>query len=343
MAGNTFGEIFRVTTFGESHGAAVGAVIDGVPAGLEITEAEIQLQLNRRRPGQSRLTTQRSESDAVEILSGTFNGATTGTPLALLIRNRDQHSKDYSALAHLFRPAHADFGYHAKFGLRDYRGGGRSSGRETAARVAAGAVAGKLLSLYNIKSTAYVTRAANVQAKTYDLTHIEDNPLRSCDPAAALEMQSAILGNAQKGDSSGGIVECRISGMIAGLGDPVFRKLDALLAQAMLSLGAVRGIEFGNGFAAADLTGSQNNPIDNASGILGGISTGNDIVFRIAVKPTPSISLEQTMKTVDGNEEQAAIQGRHDPCILPRIVPVVEAMANIVIADALLSHRCDKL
>jgi len=333
MAGNTTGNNFRVTTFGESHGPAIGAVIDGVPAGLELSEADLQTELDRRRPGQSVLTTRRAESDHAEILSGVFEGKTTGAPVAVLIRNCDQHSKDYSNLANLFRPGHADYAWQAKFGVRDYRGGGRSSGRETAARVAAGAIAKKILRQMNIEIHAYAVSVAGIAAETRDFSVIEKNPVRCADPVAAVKMEAAILAAAADGDSVGGIVECEISGVPAGWGEPVFDKLDAELAKAMLGIGAVKGIEFGSGFAAASMRGSENNPPGHSGGISGGISNGENIVFRVAVKPTPSISKPQQTVDMDGNPVTCEINGRHDPCVIPRIVPVVEAMAALILAD----------
>ncbi|MEA4861917.1 MAG: chorismate synthase [Victivallaceae bacterium] len=333
MAGNTTGNNFRVTTFGESHGPAIGAVIDGVPAGLELSEADLQTELDRRRPGQSNLTTQRAEADRAEILSGIFEGKTTGAPVAVVIRNCDQHSKDYSNLANLFRPGHADSAWQAKFGVRDYRGGGRSSGRETASRVAAGAIAKKILRALNIEIHAYAIEVAGIAAETRDFAEIEKNPVRCADPTAAKKMEAAILAAAAEGDSVGGIVECEVSGVPAGWGEPVFDKLDAELAKAMMGIGAVKGVEFGSGFAAARMRGSENNPPGHSGGISGGISNGEKIVFRVAVKPTPSISKPQQTVDKDGNPTICEIKGRHDPCIVPRIVPVIEAMAAIVLAD----------
>lgn len=342
MSGDSFGSRFRVTTFGESHGPALGVVIEGVAPQMELTEAMIQRELDRRRPGQSRVSTPRREADQVEILSGVFEGKTTGTALALLIRNTDQRSHDYSAIAEAFRPGHADFGYFKRYGIRDYRGGGRSSGRETAARVAAGAVARRQLAQYGISIVAGTTAIAGIQAAVFDPAAIERNPVRCPDSSVAAAMQAAIEDAASAGDSVGGVIECRISGVPAGWGEPVFDKLDALLAHAMLSLGAVKGIEFGDGFAAAGLRGSENNDAptagggwrsNHAGGILGGISTGAEIRFRIAVKPTPSISLPQSTVNESGAAVEMRIAGRHDPCICPRLVPVVEAMAALVLAD----------
>lgn len=339
---NSFGEQFRVTTFGESHGPALGAIVDGVPAGLELDEAYIQKALDRRKPGQSVFTTPRKEADAVEILSGVFEGRTTGTPVALLIRNQDQRSRDYGDLAEVFRPGHADYGFFKKYGIRDYRGGGRSSGRETAARVAAGAIAAKYLQeKYGIVIRAWTEAVAGIRGKKTDFDFIEKNALRAADPDRYPAMEEAVRNAIAELDSVGGIVSCVIEGVPAGLGEPVFDKLDALLAHAMLSLGAVKGIEFGDGFAAAGLRGSVNNDkmspegflSNHAGGILGGISTGAPITFRIAVKPTPSIRQEQQTVDQENNPRTVTVQGRHDPCICPRIVPVVEAMASLVLAD----------
>lgn len=353
MSGSSFGEIFRVSTFGESHGAALGAVIDGVPAGLPLDMEFIQHELDRRRPGQSALATARCEGDQVEILSGVLDGIATGTPIALLIRNTNQHSKDYSALAEIFRPGHADYTYQAKYGIRDVRGGGRSSGRETAARVAAGAIAKLLLQRKGVKITAWSQEIAGIAAKTFDAAEIEKNPARCPDPAAAEKMTAAVAAAAAEKESTGGVVCCKISGVPAGWGEPVFDKLDAVLAHAMLSLGAVKGIEFGNGFACAALRGSENNDqlrpgnipfvTNRAGGILGGISNGDEIFFRLAVKPTPSIARTQQTVDLQGNARDLNITGRHDPCIAPRIVPVVEAMAALVLADMMLRQQAGKM
>lgn len=324
---NTFGRNFRVTTFGESHGKALGAVIDGCPPGIALTEADIQPCLDRRRPGTSSLVSPRREADRVEILSGTFEGVTTGTPITLLVYNRNQESGDYDALRDIFRPGHADYSYAAKYGIRDHRGGGRSSGRETLSRVAAGAVAAKCLERYGI---GVAGRISEIHGKT--------------TPEG---MEEAIRTARQEGDSVGGIVEVVVSGCPAGLGDPVFAKLDALIAAALMGIGAVKGVEIGAGFAAARMRGSENNdPItpdgfagNNAGGILGGISTGQPIVARIAVKPTPSIEMEQATIDTGGDERKIRIGGRHDPCIAVRIVPVAECMTALVILDALLEQE----
>ncbi|MCK9169441.1 MAG: chorismate synthase [Treponema sp.] len=364
MSGNTFGTIFKVTTFGESHGEALGAVIDGCPAGISVDRNEIQAALDRRRPGAKTVNgmnaavTTRSEPDTVEILSGVVNGISEGTPVALVIRNTTQHSNDYSNLEHTFRPGHADYTYFEKYGVRDYRGGGRSSGRETAARVACGAVAGMLLRTAGIKITAYTTAACGISCRKKDMTVIEHNMLRACDKEAAAEMEKRITEIRREGNSAGGIIECTVTGVPSGLGEPVFDKLDAELAKAVMSIGAVKGIEFGSGFGAADSTGKENNdemctengnPVfltNNAGGILGGISNGNDIIFRAAVKPVPSIfQKQQTVSSCDGGFEESdlLIEGRHDVCLCPRIVPVIEAMAQLVLADMLLRNRSSRI
>lgn len=363
--GNTFGNNFSVTTFGESHGTALGCVIDGCPAGIELSPQIIQAALNRRRPGASvtgevsASVTARKEADEVEILSGVFEGRTTGTPIALEVRNTSQHSADYGNLDLTFRPGHADYTYDVKYkGNRDYRGGGRSSGRETLARVAAGAVAQQLLNKYGIKITAYTVRAAGISVYKKDFSQIEQNNLRAPDNEVAAAMNKRIEELRAAGDSAGGVIECVIQGCPAGLGEPAFDKLDALLAHAMLSIGAVKGFEIGDGFAAADNPGSQNNdamhaengkPLfdsNHSGGVLGGLSSGAEIVFRLAVKPVPSIfKPQQTVRRVSGFDEdgearyettELQIKGRHDVCLCPRIVPVVEAMTALVLADFVL-------
>ena len=351
MSGNTFGRLFRVTTFGESHGPGLGCIIDGVPAGIRLDPALIQRDLDRRRPGQSKVSTMRKEADEVEILSGVMNGVTTGTALAMLIRNTDQRSQDYGNLATCFRPGHADFGYFRKYGIRDYRGGGRSSGRETATRVAAGGVAKQLLAHAGIRIQAYTIRLGGVSAKKIDLAAVESTIVRSADPEVADAMIAAIRAAQKEMDSVGGIIECRVDGVPVGLGEPVFDKLDATIAHPVLSIGGIKGIEFGAGFAAADLRGSQNNdPItpegfvsNNAGGILGGISTGEPILFRAAMKPTSSIAKEQHTINEAGEAVTISVHGRHDPCLVPRAVPVVEAMTALALADALLQNRCARL
>jgi chorismate synthase len=324
---NTFGRNFRCTTFGESHGKALGVVIDGCPPHIPLTEADIQPVLDRRRPGQSDLVSPRSEPDRVEILSGTFEGLTTGTPIAMIVFNRDASGKDYEPLREVFRPGHADAPMHAKFGIRDYRGGGRTSGRETVARVAAGALAMKILAGTGISLSSRITKI-----------HGETDPAR---------MEETIRAARDAGDSVGGVVEVTARGCPAGLGDPVFGRLDAGIAAAMMGIGAVKGVEIGDGFAAARLYGSENNdPQDrtgylsnHAGGILGGMSNGNDIVVRIAVKPTPSIRKSQRTMTSAGEETEIRIEGRHDPCIAPRILPVAECMLALVLVDALLEYE----
>jgi chorismate synthase len=341
MSGNTFGKSLQITTFGESHGKGVGVIIDGVTPGIEISETDIQVDLDRRKPGQSSITTQRKESDTVHILSGVFEGKTTGTPLCLMLYSTDQRPKDYSRIKNLFRPGHADFTYLKKYGIRDYRGSGRASGRETAGRVAGGAVAKKMLKTRGVEVLAFTTQVGEIKCNNFDPDVIEKNIVRACDSRAAEKMVKFIESLAEEGDSIGGIVECRVKGVDSGIGEPVFDKLDAELAKAMLSIGAVKGIEFGSGFAAATMKGSDNNDAmdkngyksNNAGGIIGGISNGNDIVFRIVIKPTSSISKSQKTIDINGTEQTISTEGRHDPCICPRIVPVVEAMACLVLED----------
>lgn len=341
MSGNSFGTLFKVTTFGESHGKALGVVIDGVESGIELAEEDIQKDLDKRKPGTSELVTQRKESDKVQILSGVFQGKTTGTPIAMVVFNEDQNSSSYENLKEIFRPGHADYTYFKKYGVRDYRGGGRSSGRETLSRVAAGAVAKKMLAKLNIVAIAFVIRAAGIECKKIDFSEINKNDMKAPDCEAAELMKQKILQLKREHNSAGGIVECVIKGVPAGIGEGVFDKLNADLAKAMMSIPSVKGIEFGVGFKCSDMTGKENNDqissegflSNNCGGILGGISTGQDIIFRIAVKPTPSISLEQKTINVNGEDALCNVEGRHDPCICPRIVPVVEAMAAITIID----------
>ncbi|UKS27111.1 chorismate synthase [Paenibacillus sp. HWE-109] len=341
MAGNTFGERFQIMTYGESHGEAVGVIIDGVTPGVEIDEAYIQVQMDRRKPGQSSVTSPRKEYDKIHIISGVFEGRTTGTPLSIILYNTDMRPEAYTDIQHAFRPGHADFTYLKKYGLRDHRGSGRASGRETASRVAAGAVARKLLERRGVSIVAYTTEIGGIQCRDFIEDVIETNPVRACDPEAAVKMVEKIEALALAGDSCGGIVECRIRGVDPGLGEPAFDKLDAELAKAMLSIGAIKGIEFGAGFAAASMLGSEHNDQMNAEGfssnhaggIIGGISTGAEIVFRVVVKPTSSISVPQNTMNVKGEEQVIVTTGRHDPCICPRVVPVIEAMACLVIED----------
>ncbi|NIK67328.1 chorismate synthase [Paenibacillus sp. BK720] len=346
MSGSSFGTHFKMTTFGESHGEAVGVIIDGVTPGVELTEADIQIQMDRRKPGQSSVTTPRKEYDIIRILSGVFEGKTTGAPLAVMLNNTDMKSKDYEANRRLFRPGHADFTYVQKYGHRDHRGSGRASGRETAGRVAAGAIARKLLERRGVSIVAYTKEAGGIKCETFDESVIEKNPMRTADLNAAERMVTLVEDLAAKGNSCGGVVECIIRGVKPGIGEPAFDKLDAELAKAMLSIGAVKGIEFGAGFAATTMFGSEHNDemdangflTNNAGGIVGGISTGQDIVFRIAVKPTSSISLPQQTVDEEGNEHTIQTLGRHDPCICPRVVPVVEAMACMVLEDLYKRH-----
>lgn len=364
MSGNTFGSLFKVTTFGESHGEALGCIVDGCPAGLPISLEKLQKALDRRRPGVgadgklNASVTARTESDKAEVLSGIFEGKATGTPIAIAVRNTSQHSSDYGNLVNTFRPGHADYTYDFKYGgNRDYRGGGRSSGRETLARVAAGSIANQFLETKGIKITAYTIKAAGIQvpADSYDFSQIEQNNLRCPNNQIAELMNQKIEEIRKAGDSAGGIIECVVEGCPVGLGEPVFDKLDAELAKAMLSIGAVKGFEIGDGFSAADSFGSSNNDSmyekngraefssNHSGGVLGGISNGNKIVFRIAVKPVPSIFKPQnTVSRGENNSYENAelqIKGRHDVCLCPRIVPVVEAMTAIVLADLYLRNQ----
>lgn len=341
MAGSTFGRLFRITTFGESHGGGVGVIVDGIPPGLELTLAEVQKELDRRKPGQSAVTTPRQETDEIHFFSGLFNGVTTGTPLMMILYNKDARPEAYDTIKNLFRPGHADYTYLKKYGLRDHRGSGRASGRETAGRVAAGAVAKKLLAGRGVRITAYTLRAAGVSCTSIDYDEIEKNPMRAPDARAATVMTERITRLIEEGNSTGGIIECRITGVPPGLGEPVFDKLDAELGKAVLSLGGIKGIEFGAGFACADMKGSEHNDgmdrngftSNNAGGITGGISTGQEIIFRAAVKPTSSIEAPQKTVNTAGEESPITTVGRHDPCLCPRLVPVIEAMAALVLED----------
>lgn len=348
MPGNTFGILFQVTTWGESHGPALGAVIDGCPAGLELSEKDIQRDLDRRRPGQSEITCPRKETDKVEILSGLFKGKTTGMPLALLIRNKDARPEDYQNLKDLFRPGHADFTYQLKYGIRDYRGGGRASGRETVARVAAGAIAKKILARGKTRIIAYTKQVHKIPAEEIDFKNldrisreIEKNPLRCPDQEAAEKMLKFVLAQKEKGDSVGGVIEILVRNPPSALGEPVFDKLEADLAKALMSIGAVKGIELGPGFKVAELLGSENNRLK--TGTLGGISTGEDLIIRIAVKPPSSIGKPQKMRTKQGKEVTLEIKGRHDVCLLPRIIPVAESMVALVLADHYLRQKVGKI
>ena len=346
--GSVYGRCFKVSTFGESHGLAVGVIVDGVPPGLELDNQVIQYELDKRRPGTGKFVSQRRESDTVEILSGVDgNGKTLGSPICMVVRNTDSRSKDYESIADMFRPGHADYTYFRKYGVAPQPGGGRSSGRETVARVAAGALAKIILAKIGVSLTAYTVRIGSVRAQKVEIGFAMEDPLRCADPDKAEQMQAEITMAISDGDSIGGIVEVIADGVPPGLGDPVFDKLDAMLAAAMLSIGGVKGIEFGEGFHAAQLRGSENNDqmgsegflSNHAGGILGGISTGQPIVMRLAVKPTASISIEQQTLDTAGKARRISVKGRHDPCLCPRIAPVAESMAAITLADAWLFHR----
>ena len=367
MAGSTYGTIFRVTTWGESHGKGVGVVIDGCPAGLPLCEDDIQSYLNRRKPGQSKFTTARQEGDQVEILSGVFEGKTTGTPISLEVRNTDQRSHDYSNIMNVYRPGHADYTFDEKYGFRDYRGGGRSSGRETIGRVAAGAVAAKLLESLGIQVQAYTRSIGSIQVSEehFDLEEMWNNRLYMPDSQAAAQAERYLEELMADKDSSGGVVECVVRGIPEGVGEPVFEKLDANLAKAMLSIGAVKGFEIGDGFGAAKARGSENNDAfgitregkdggllfgsriakktNHSGGTLGGISDGSPVVMRVAFKPTPSIARPQSTVTRDGEETEIIIKGRHDPIIVPRAVVVVESMAALTVLDLLLLSMTSRL
>lgn len=347
MVSNSYGEMFRITTFGESHGEGVGVVIDGCPAGISLSVEDIQKELDRRRPGQSSLSTMRNEADKAEILSGIFEGKTTGTPIAVLVRNTNQRSGDYSEIMELFRPGHADFTYFKKYGIRDYRGGGRASARETIGRVAGGAVAKKILESKNIDIFAYVIQIENIKAESFNRDFIEKNPVRTADVNAAEKMAQAIDNARRDKDSVGGVIELVIKNIPVGIGEPIFDRLNARLAYAVMSIPAVKGIEFGAGFKAASMRGSQNNDeitssgflSNNAGGTLGGISTGQDIVLRFAVKPTSSIQIPKKTIDINGNDREIITKGRHDPCVAPRAVPVAEAMAAVTVVDMLMLHN----
>lgn len=352
---NTFGTLFRMTTFGESHGPGIGVVLDGVPAGMMLSESDIQLELDRRKPGQSAVTTPRKEADIVEILSGVFEGKTSGAPVALLIRNSDQRSKDYSAIKNLYRPGHADYPYDMKYGNRDYRGGGRSSGRETACRVAAGAVAKKFLKEKGVSVIAYTKSVDGVEGQSVDYSVIEANSVRAADALAAAKMEARIKEVRATGDSVGGVIEAIVMGYPVGLGEPLYDKLDALLSHAIMSIGAFKGIEFGAGFEHARMRGSESNDAffhdgkrvrtetNHCGGILGGLSSGEDIVLRAALKAPSSISVAQKTVTREGEAATVEVHGRHDPCLCPRAVPVVEAMISVVLMDCFLQGGANKL
>ena len=347
MAGNIFGVLFKITTFGESHGPGVGVVIDGCPAGIALSSDDFNHEMARRRPGTLPYSSSRKETDSVQILSGVFEGLTTGAPICLYIQNRDADSRTYQTLRKLFRPGHGDYTYYQKYHYFDYRGGGRYSARETAPRVAAGVVAQKILDPSNIKVMGYTVELGGIKAKVSDLEFAKTNPLQCPDPKASALMADKLEQTRKHGDTLGGIVEVLVKGCPAGLGEPVFDKLDADLAKAVMSIGTVKGVETGAGFAAARLTGSQNNdPIqpngfktNNAGGILAGISNGEDIIIRAAIKPIPSIRKEQQTIDREGNPATISISGRHDVCAIPRIVPVLEAMVKITMADHLLRAK----
>ncbi|NPV05085.1 MAG: chorismate synthase [Syntrophaceae bacterium] len=350
MSGNTFGVIFRVTTFGESHGPGLGAVIDGCPPGLDLAEADIQDELDRRRPGGHAASTPRREEDRVEILSGVFEGKTTGTPIALLIRNLDIDSSAYEELREVFRPGHGDFTYMKKYGIRDHRGGGRASGRETAARVAAGAVARRILAREGIAVSGCTVELGGIAIETRSEAAAGSNRLRCPDPEAAARMEALLEEARRAGDTLGGIVEVRVTGCPAGLGEPVFDKMDADLAKALMGIGTVKGVEIGAGFQAARLRGSQcNDPLgpggfgtNRAGGVLAGITTGQEIVIRAACKPIASIALEQDTIDIHGNPKTISVRGRHDACVIPRVIPVCEAMVCLVVADHLLRQKANR-
>ena len=347
MAGNTFGKVFRVTTWGESHGPALGAVIDGCPPGMELDAMDIQKDLDKRRPGKGSGESPRKEADQVEILSGTYAGLTTGTPVSLIIYNKDAQSRAYDHLQNVFRPGHGDITYQKKYGIRDHRGGGRASGRETVARVAAGAVARKVLAENDISVIAYTVAMGDISTAIRNMKDIAQNRLFCPDLEAAADMEALINTVRTKGDSLGGIVEIRVTGCPVGLGEPVFDKLDAALAQSLMSIGAVKGVEIGAGFKAATLLGSENNDAltlkgyrtNNAGGILAGISNGDTIIARVAVKPIPSISQEQDTLNLDFEPVKIKVGGRHDISAIPRIVPVCEAMVCLTLADHLLRQK----
>jgi chorismate synthase len=359
MAGNSFGTIFRLTSFGESHGAAIGGVIDGCPSNIEINLDLIQAALDRRKPGQSSLTTQRKEEDLVQILSGVMDGKTLGTPIGFLIQNKDQRSKDYGNMKETYRPSHADFTYQEKYGIRDYRGGGRSSARETACRVVAGAVAQQILATKGVSVQAYVHQIGEVTCtKTYqdlNLDLIDSNLVRCPDAEMAAEMEEAIRSAKKEGDSLGGIIQCIVQGMTVGVGEPVFDRLNADLAKAMFSINAVKGFELGSGFSGTKLKGSSHNDAfrienekvttatNNSGGIQGGISNGQDIHFKVGFKPTATIYKSQDTVTETKEEVTLSAEGRHDPCVLPRAVPIVEAMTAMTLLDQMLRNQATQL
>jgi chorismate synthase len=341
MSGNIFGKSITITTFGESHGEGLGVVIDGLESGFSIDLDNLHRQMDRRRPGGNPLGTKRREPDAIEILSGVFEGKTTGTPVAIIIRNTNQRSGDYTDISRMYRPGHADNTWHQKFGIRDWRGGGRSSGRETAARLAAGAIALQILAKKGVQISAYTIQIGDVIASKRDYSQIEKNPVSAPDAEAAVLMEQLIAQARDDQDSVGGIIECRVTGLPTGLGEPVFDKADALLAHAIISIGATKGIEFGDGFAMATRRGSENNDqmddtgflSNHAGGINGGITNGEPLLFRTVIKPTASIGKAQQTVDIDGNSRKIVVEGRHDPCICVRIIPVIEAMTALTLLD----------
>ncbi len=355
MSGNSFGQLFKITTFGESHGPALGVVVEGCPAGLPLTEADIEKELDRRRTGQSKVTTTRKEADKVQILSGLFKGKTTGTPIGMMVVNQDADSSKYELIKDLYRPGHADFTYDQKFGFRDYRGGGRSSARETVGRVAAGAIAKKILARQKIKVFAYTKQIGHIVAEKFNAREIEKNIVRCPDKKVAEQMIDVIMQARKEGDSLGGVIEVVAQGVPPGLGEPVFDRLDADLAKALMCLPAVKGVEVGVGFDAATMKGSECNDVftskggkittvtNNAGGILGGISNGADIVVRMVVKPTSSILREQDTVTRKGKKAKIKVEGRHDPCVAPRAVPMADNMVALVLVDHLLRQRAARL
>ena len=355
MAGSSFGTNFKITSWGESHGTALGVTIDGCPAGISLCDDDIQKELDRRKPGSNPYGTKRQESDKASILSGIFEGKTTGTPITIIVYNADHHSADYGNIADKYRPGHADYGFDCKYGFRDYRGGGRSSGRETLCRVAAGAVAKKFLSELGIDIKAYTTSIGPVSAEHINIDERFNNPLVMPDLKAAEKAAAYLDKCMSEGDSSGGTAECIISGVPAGIGEPVFDKLDAVLASAVMSIGAVKAIEFGSGFKVSSMKGSKNNDpfisengkvvktSNNSGGILGGISDGSDIILRAAFKPTPSISIKQNTVTKDGINTEIEIKGRHDPIIVPRAIVVIEAMCAVTLADMVIRSMSSKV
>lgn len=359
MPGNTFGKILKISSFGESHGLAIGVIVDGLPAGLPIDLDFIQSQMDRRKPGQSKIVTQRNESDIAEIMSGTFEGKTTGTPIFMLIRNKDARSKDYSHIADKFRPSHADYTYQEKYGHRDYRGGGRSSARETAARVAAGAIAMQLLNVVGISIHSFVHSVGHISLQEdyskFEFSNIEKNVVRCPDLAKAKEMETLIKDIKSQGDTIGGTIKCVIKGVPVGLGEPVFDKLHAELGKAVLSINACKGFEYGSGFSGSRMKGSEHNDIftkhgekiqtlsNHSGGIQGGISNGMDIYFKAAFKPVATIVTAQESVDKDGQKTEIKGKGRHDPCVVPRAVPIVDAMAALVLADHLLRNNTSQL